>query len=82
MNEFKKQGLGNNHGQQVEDFDGCPRGAHSGGLARRGSSSSESSVDGQGVRTQGVGKKKKPSLLDRLNPKIDADGDGKKGFMS
>jgi len=25
---------------------------------------------------------KKPSLLDRLNPKIDADGDGKAGFMS
>lgn len=24
---------------------------------------------------------KKPSLMDRINPKIDADGDGKAGFM-
>jgi hypothetical protein len=24
---------------------------------------------------------KKPSLMDKLNPKIDADGDGKAGFM-
>lgn len=28
------------------------------------------------------GTKKKPSLADKLNPKIDADGDGKAGFMS
>jgi len=27
-------------------------------------------------------KKKKASLIDRLNPMKDADGDGKKGFMS
>lgn len=26
-------------------------------------------------------KTKKPSLMDKLNPKIDADGDGKAGFM-
>jgi len=26
--------------------------------------------------------KKKGSLIDRLNPMKDADGDGKKGFMS
>jgi len=27
-------------------------------------------------------KKNKGSLIDRLNPMKDADGDGKKGFMS
>lgn len=25
--------------------------------------------------------RKKPSLMDKLNPKVDADGDGKPGFM-
>jgi hypothetical protein len=28
-----------------------------------------------------VQEKKKPSLMDKLNPKKDADGDGKPGFM-
>ncbi len=27
------------------------------------------------------GEQKKPSLMDKLNPKVDADGDGKRGFM-
>lgn len=31
--------------------------------------------------TSGAGLEKKPSLLDRVNPMKDADGDGKKGFM-
>jgi len=26
--------------------------------------------------------KGKPGLMDKLNPKVDADGDGKRGFMS
>jgi hypothetical protein len=29
----------------------------------------------------GVGMEKKPSLIDRLNPLKDADGDGKKGLL-
>ena len=29
----------------------------------------------------GAGLEKKPSLMDRINPMKDADGDGKKGFM-
>jgi len=24
---------------------------------------------------------KKPGLMDKLNPKVDSDGDGKRGFM-
>lgn len=31
--------------------------------------------------TSGTALEKKPSLLDRINPMKDADGDGKKGFM-
>ncbi|KAK5655559.1 hypothetical protein OQA88_5490 [Cercophora sp. LCS_1] len=72
--------MGNGGG--VERFEGCPRGAHSGMLAggsaaRRSSSSSEESLDDHGMK-----KKKKSSLSDRLNPKTDANGDGKKGFLS
>jgi hypothetical protein len=37
----------------------------------RGSSSSSSAS----------GEHKKASLLDKVNPKVDADGDGKRGFM-
>jgi hypothetical protein len=40
---------------------------------RNSSSSSDSSI---------ITGKKKPSLLDKLNPKVDANGDGKRGFMS
>ncbi|KAK0344712.1 hypothetical protein LTS02_014439 [Friedmanniomyces endolithicus] len=29
----------------------------------------------------GMGTQKKPSLMDKLNPKVDSDGDGKAGFM-
>ncbi|KAF8850081.1 hypothetical protein BDZ45DRAFT_662264 [Acephala macrosclerotiorum] len=41
---------------------------------------------GAGVGTTGAGlesveSRKKPSLMDKLNPKKDADGDGKAGFM-
>ncbi|QDS74627.1 hypothetical protein FKW77_009095 [Venturia effusa] len=40
---------------------------------------------GAGIGGAGIGATgsatKKPSLLDKLNPKKDADGDGKKGFM-
>lgn len=48
---------------------------------RDSSSSSDSSIHDStthGTTTTG----KKPSLMDKLNPKVDADGDGKRGFMS
>jgi len=40
----------------------------------RGSGSSSSSDEGK--------KQNKPSMMDKLNPKVDADGDGKAGMMS
>ncbi|KAK3078978.1 hypothetical protein LTS18_006067 [Coniosporium uncinatum] len=45
------------------------------GSRRRGSGSSSSSDEGRG-------KQGKPSMMDKLNPKVDADGDGKAGMMS
>lgn len=35
-----------------------------------------------GHNSTGTATGKKPSLMDKLNPKIDANGDGKPGFMS
>ncbi|KAJ4380631.1 hypothetical protein N0V86_003990 [Didymella sp. IMI 355093] len=32
-------------------------------------------------RSVDEGEQKKPGLMDKLNPKVDADGDGKRGFM-
>lgn len=43
-----------------------------------GSGLKSSGATGEGTNTTGT----KPSLKDRMNPKIDADGDGKAGFMS
>ncbi|KAH6615137.1 hypothetical protein C7974DRAFT_319600 [Boeremia exigua] len=42
-----------------------------------------SRADAHNTHTHGSigGEKKKPSLMDKLNPKVDADGDGKAGFM-
>ncbi|KAM7184776.1 hypothetical protein V8F20_012070 [Naviculisporaceae sp. PSN 640] len=97
MDEFKRQGGALGGKEQVHyEGDGCPAGAHDGheGLRRRGSSSSLSSDEGGSGRAgRGLGgsaaaggtmrhEKKKASLLDKLNPNKDADGDGKKGFMS
>lgn len=51
---------------------------------RRGSdSSSSSSDDGHGKtgRTGKTSKAGKPSLGDKLNPRVDANGDGQAGFM-
>lgn len=91
MDEFKRHGgaLGGKDHVHIEG-DGCPPGAHGehqGKGLRTGSSSSESSDNEQRTGLGGaMGKKKekrkKGSLIDRLNPMKDADGDGKKGFMS
>lgn len=46
---------------------------------------SSSTTSGPGLNSSGVEshhETKKPSLLDRLNPMKDSDGDGKKGFLS
>ena len=47
----------------------------------------DGSVQGTGRTTDGLtntsshDSHKKPSLMDKINPKVDADGDGKAGFM-
>lgn len=45
---------------------------------RTGSGFSNAGVTGDRTTTTGA----KPSLKDRMNPKVDADGDGKAGFMN
>ncbi|KAF2131659.1 hypothetical protein P153DRAFT_336156 [Dothidotthia symphoricarpi CBS 119687] len=51
-----------------------------GGRTRRGSSTSSS--DNESRRTTGTtATGKKPSLMDKLNPKVDSNGDGTRGFM-
>ncbi|KAJ4354540.1 uncharacterized protein N0V89_006277 [Didymosphaeria variabile] len=62
---------GNNHSH------GNVRGVEEGGL--RGEKGALGS-DRHGMES-GAGMEKKPSLMDKLNPKKDSDGDGKKGFM-
>merc|ERR1711964_943726 len=86
MDEFKKQG-GHLSGrdERTDAFAGEPRsvggtlsgaGAHGTGAGvggtGLGSSTSHSSSNTTGA---------KPGLMDKLNPKKDADGDGKAGFM-
>jgi len=46
-----------------------------------GSGSSAPHTTGTGVGHNNQTEHKKPSLMDKLNPKVDADGDGKAGFM-
>ncbi len=89
MDEFNRKGgaLGGKERVHTEN-DGCPAGAHGGtegrGLRQTASSSSSSSNEVSDTAAMGgmMWKEKKPSLMDRLNPMKDADGDGKKGFMS
>jgi hypothetical protein len=82
MDEFNKQhgvgsGVGSGSGGKVTTT--VVTTTPVGSALRRGSSSSSSDVDAHGIRIRR--KKKKAGLLDRLNPKTDADGDGKKGFL-
>lgn len=86
-----EQVLGGHHGHH-----GHHHGHHTEGVAA-GTGAATTSASGPGVGTTGtfgssnasgnIGSQtsdshKKPSLTDKLNPKIDADGDGKAGFMS
>ena len=81
-------GAAGHHGQQHNDFardnrthttkDGMPSAltedrsvADAHNTHTRSSSSS----------SDAAGEHKKPGLMDKLNPKVDADGDGKRGFM-
>ena len=89
MDEFKNRGGALGSGGQTErneSFEGCPKAVHesegtgSGTGARSSSSSSAGAFDENNTSTRSGGRK--PSLMDRLNPKKDADGDGKAGVMS
>ncbi|KAK3313237.1 hypothetical protein B0H66DRAFT_388973 [Apodospora peruviana] len=98
MDEFKKRGGGltGSSGARSNEFEGCPPGQsiHSqSGNMKSSSGISSSSTSGMhsssgNMGTSGIHESskttetKKPSLLDRMNPMKDADGDGKKGFMS
>jgi len=95
MNEFKQQG-GSLTGRKehFEHFAGEPNSIEqAAGTARHHTGDHHGNVD-ESVSGTGVGHEHgtghhaatgthggKPSLIDRLNPMKDADGDGKKGFM-
>jgi len=57
---------------------GLGKGMSQGNSGLTGSGLNSSGATGEGTVTTGA----KPSLKDRMNPKVDADGDGKAGFMS
>lgn len=82
MDEFKNQGgsLGG-RGERSDAFTGEPK--HVGG-ALSGAHSSSHSNNGvsESHNSSGVDSHGKPSLGQKLNPKVDADGDGKAGVMS
>ncbi|ETI28667.1 hypothetical protein G647_01118 [Cladophialophora carrionii CBS 160.54] len=59
----------------------------SGGIGRdhhhheNGSSVGDKHLGARGAGPMGTTEGAKPSLADRMNPRVDADGDGKRGFM-
>ncbi|KAK3986303.1 hypothetical protein QBC44DRAFT_141245 [Cladorrhinum sp. PSN332] len=84
--------------ERTDAFEGCPKGvSDTSSTSRTGVSSSTTGMSGSSTGISGTGgpgmkttsmestsshEKKKPSLLDRLNPMKDSDGDGKSGFLS
>jgi len=66
------------HGAATSGYGSTGAGYGAASSRRRGSSSSSSSDEGRGTRRE----QGKPSMMDKLNPKVDADGDGKAGMMS
>lgn len=77
--------------ERFDNFSGAPKtvGGTLGGPGAQGTTSLTADEAGTG-HTSGTttdtaisdaGQHKKPSLMDKLNPKKDADGDGKAGFM-
>jgi hypothetical protein len=97
MDEFKRQGGHlSGREERTDAFEGEPRsvGGTIGGAGARGTTSlteNDSTRNGHHHHNDNVGTTgidstqsttgKKPSLMDKLNPKKDADGDGKAGFM-
>ena len=76
-------GIAGHHGQQHNDF-ARDRATHTGkeGLPEA-LREDRSRADAHNTHTHGSisGEQKKPGLMDKLNPKVDSDGDGKRGFM-
>jgi hypothetical protein len=97
MDEFKRQGGNlTGREERTDAFGGEPR-AVGGTLGGAGAKGTTSLTENDTTRNGHHNKEhlgtagshtashdttgKKPSLMDKLNPKIDADGDGKAGFM-
>jgi hypothetical protein len=53
-----------------------------GGLGTSSLTNPDGSSAARTSGSTGTGEHRKPSLMDKLNPKKDADGDGKAGFLS
>ncbi|KZM21729.1 uncharacterized protein EKO05_0001679 [Ascochyta rabiei] len=80
-------GAAGHHGQQHTDFardnrthtakDGLPDALRE----DRSRADAHNTHTRDSVSSSEHGEHKKPSLMDKLNPKVDADGDGKRGFM-
>lgn len=89
MSDYKKQGgVLTGREERYDGFEGEPRsvggalGSHSGTTGT--ATSNTTGNDGlTGTSSTGTtdSTKTKPSLMDKVNPKKDADGDGKAGFM-
>lgn len=88
MADFKKQGgVLSGRDERVDGFEGEPRAV---GSALGGGSGSTGTHHGLGHHNNNTGSTDvsgnttgtKPSLGDRMNPRVDADGDGKRGFMN
>ncbi|KAK3389396.1 hypothetical protein B0H63DRAFT_463559, partial [Podospora didyma] len=96
VNDYQKQGGSLQGGKErFDEFEGCHKGLHregcghaegAGNTMSGTTGTSSTTTSSSNTRQHGLGstheeKHKKPSLMDRLNPMTDADGDGKKGFM-
>jgi hypothetical protein len=82
MTEFKNRGGAlNGREERYDGFQGEPK--HIGGELlhgiTKGHKKHDSAGDVEGMHAQNVSKK--PTMGDKLNPKVDADGDGKRGIM-
>lgn len=82
MSEFKKQGgVLSGREERYDGFEGEPRAI--GGRTQNGSAMGASGIDGG--RTEEYGSNSRsgnPSLGDKLNPRTDADRDGKPGVLN
>jgi hypothetical protein len=93
MEEFKKQGGAlSGRGERNDGFEGEPRSIGNAMGSGHSDYHHHNAGEQSGLGSSGVGSTtghngnihdthKKASLMDKINPKIDADGDGKAGFM-